>query len=131
MKAYAYCTWAGAGCLLRLNGKKLPVEETMRAYPWHGDLLDIIRKRTGISRFPDLLAEARAHLGRPQPVLPDARAKGQGPRRHADGSGGAIVCSLDAGREHARRHLPPLPESPRQHDERPALPPCAGIGMRV
>jgi hypothetical protein len=35
----------------------------------HGDLLDIIRERTGISRFPDLLAEARAHLGRPQPVL--------------------------------------------------------------
>ena len=39
----------------------------------HGDLLDIIRERTGISRFPDLLAEARAHLGRPQPVLPDAQ----------------------------------------------------------
>ncbi|APG49274.1 DUF7146 domain-containing protein [Phaeobacter porticola] len=38
----------------------------------HGDLLDIIRERTGISRFPDLLTEARAHLGRPQPVLPDA-----------------------------------------------------------
>ena len=37
----------------------------------HGDLLDIIRERTGISHFPDLLAEARAHLGRPQPVLPD------------------------------------------------------------
>jgi len=37
----------------------------------HGDLLDIIRERTGISRFPDLLAEARAHLGRPQLVLPD------------------------------------------------------------
>lgn len=37
----------------------------------HGDLLDIIRARTGISRFPDLLAEARAHLGRPQPVLPE------------------------------------------------------------
>ena len=38
----------------------------------HGDLLDIIRARTGITRFPDLLAEARAHLGRPQPVVPDA-----------------------------------------------------------
>ncbi|MFC0159100.1 MULTISPECIES: DUF7146 domain-containing protein [Mameliella] len=37
----------------------------------HGDLLDIIRARTGITRFPDLLAEARAHLGRPQPVVPD------------------------------------------------------------
>jgi hypothetical protein len=37
----------------------------------HGDLLDIIRERTGISRFPDLLAEARAHLGRPQPALPE------------------------------------------------------------
>jgi len=36
----------------------------------HGDLLDIIRERTGISRFPDLLAEARAHLGRPTPVIP-------------------------------------------------------------
>jgi len=36
-----------------------------------GDLLDIIRERTGITRFPDLLAEARAHLGRPQPVVPD------------------------------------------------------------
>ena len=29
----------------------------------HGDLLDIIRERTGITRFPELLAEARAHLG--------------------------------------------------------------------
>ena len=37
----------------------------------HGDLLDIIRERTGITRFPDLLAEARAHLGGPPPVLPD------------------------------------------------------------
>jgi len=36
-----------------------------------GDLLDIIRERTGITRFPDLLAEARAHLGRPQPVFPE------------------------------------------------------------
>lgn len=35
----------------------------------HGDLLDIIRERTGITHFPDLLAEARAHLGRPQPVV--------------------------------------------------------------
>ena len=37
----------------------------------HGDLLDIIRERTGITRFPDLLAEARVHLGRPQPVAPE------------------------------------------------------------
>ena len=37
----------------------------------HGDLLDIIRERTGITRFPDLLAEARAHLGRPALVIPD------------------------------------------------------------
>ncbi len=43
----------------------------------YGDLLDIIRERTGISRFPDLLAEARAHLGRPAPVLPD----GPSPRK--------------------------------------------------
>ena len=43
----------------------------------HGDLLDIIRERTGITRFPDLLAEARTHLGRPSPVLPD----GPAPRR--------------------------------------------------
>ena len=35
----------------------------------HGDLLDIIRERTGITRFPDLLVEARAHLGRSQPVV--------------------------------------------------------------
>jgi hypothetical protein len=35
----------------------------------HGDLLDIIRERTGITRFPDLVAEARAHLGSPQPVV--------------------------------------------------------------
>jgi len=33
----------------------------------HGDLLDIIRARTGITPFPELLAEARAHLGRPMP----------------------------------------------------------------
>ena len=40
----------------------------------HGDLLDIIRERTGITRFPELLTEARAHLGRPQRVdfPPDA-----------------------------------------------------------
>ena len=38
----------------------------------HGDLLDIICERTGIARFPDLLAEARVHLCRPQPVHPDA-----------------------------------------------------------
>lgn len=37
----------------------------------YGDLLDIIRARTGITRFPELLEEARAHLGRPQPDLPD------------------------------------------------------------
>jgi len=37
----------------------------------YGDLLDIIRARTGITRFPELLDEARVHLGRPQPVLPD------------------------------------------------------------
>lgn len=42
----------------------------------HGDLLDIIRERTGITRFPELLAEARAHLGRAQPV-PDAPAPGR------------------------------------------------------
>jgi len=53
----------------------------------HGDLLDIIRERTGISRFPDLLAEARAHLGRPQPVLPNTpvpkKAKAPGGTRAA------------------------------------------------
>ncbi|TQM94648.1 DUF7146 domain-containing protein [Roseinatronobacter monicus] len=38
----------------------------------YGDLLDIIRARTGITRFPELLDEARAHLGRPMPVIPDA-----------------------------------------------------------
>jgi hypothetical protein len=38
----------------------------------HGDLLDIIRERTGITRFPDLLAEARAHLGRPALIILDA-----------------------------------------------------------
>jgi hypothetical protein len=37
----------------------------------HGDLLDIIRERTGITRFPELLAEARAHLGRPQRIVPE------------------------------------------------------------
>jgi len=53
----------------------------------HGDLLDIIRERTGISRFPDLLAEARAHLGRPQPFLPNTpvpkKAKAPGGTRAA------------------------------------------------
>jgi len=34
----------------------------------YGDLLDIIKARTGIARFPDLLEEVRAHLGRPMPV---------------------------------------------------------------
>ena len=49
----------------------------------HGDLLDIIRARTGISRFPDLLTEARAHLGRPQPVLSDVPK----PRKSKDPGG--------------------------------------------
>ncbi|TQM90034.1 DUF7146 domain-containing protein [Roseinatronobacter monicus] len=40
----------------------------------YGDLLDIIRARTGITRFPELLDEARTHLGRPMPVMPDAPA---------------------------------------------------------
>jgi hypothetical protein len=54
----------------------------------HGDLLDIIAKRTGISRFPDLLAEARAHLGRPQPVLADS------PRpRKANAAGGTPAAA--------------------------------------
>jgi hypothetical protein len=48
-----------------------------------GDLLDIIRERTGITRFPDLLAEARAHLGRPQPVVPDTPS----PRKDKSPSG--------------------------------------------
>jgi hypothetical protein len=52
----------------------------------HGDLLDIIRERTGISRFPDLLVETRAHLGRP-PVPPDTpaarKAKAPGGTRNA------------------------------------------------
>jgi hypothetical protein len=43
----------------------------------YGDLLDIIRARTGITRFPELLDEARAHLGRPMPVLPDALRPGK------------------------------------------------------
>ena len=34
----------------------------------YGDLLDIIKARTGIARFPDLLAEVRAHLRRPMPA---------------------------------------------------------------
>jgi hypothetical protein len=84
----------------------------------HGDLLDIIRERTGISRFPDLLVEARAYLGRPQPVPSDIPV----PRKAK--APGASVCSLGTGRRHACRHLPPLPEpDPRRQDERPALPP--------
>ena len=54
----------------------------------HGDLLDIIRARTGITRFPDLLAEARAHLGRPQPVLLEAT----GPRK-TKGPGGTPAAA--------------------------------------
>ena len=49
----------------------------------HGDLLDIIRARTGISRFLDLLTEARVHLGRPQPVTPAVPA----PRKAKDPGG--------------------------------------------
>jgi len=47
----------------------------------HGDLLDIIRERAGLTRVPDLLAEARAHLGRPQLVVLDESAprKGKAP----------------------------------------------------
>jgi hypothetical protein len=59
----------------------------------HGDLLDIIRERTGISRFPDLLAEARSHLGRPQPVFPDVSVQ-----RKAKAPGGtpAVAARLFA-----------------------------------
>ena len=55
----------------------------------HGDLLDIIRARTGITRFPDLLAEARAHLGRQQPVLPDT----PGPRKSKRPGGTPVAAS--------------------------------------
>jgi hypothetical protein len=54
----------------------------------HGDLLDIIRERTGISRFPDLLAEARAYLGRPQPVLPNKQVQ-----RKAKAAGGTPAAA--------------------------------------
>ncbi|MCA0424203.1 MAG: toprim domain-containing protein [Proteobacteria bacterium] len=54
-----------------------------------GDLLDIIRERTGITRFPDLLAEARMHLGRPQSVLPDANS----PRSRKSPSGTPAAAS--------------------------------------
>ncbi len=53
-----------------------------------GDLLDIIRERTGITRFPDLLAEARAYLGRPQPVLPEMP-----PPRKAKAPGGTPAAA--------------------------------------
>ncbi|MDX5368001.1 MAG: toprim domain-containing protein [Alphaproteobacteria bacterium] len=55
----------------------------------HGDLLDIIRERTGISRFPDLLAEARAYLGRPQPVFPDVPVQ-----RKAKAPGGTPAAAV-------------------------------------
>ena len=55
----------------------------------HGDLLDIIRERTGITRFPDLLAEARVHLGRSQPALPDANP----PRSRKSPSGTPAAAS--------------------------------------
>lgn len=58
----------------------------------HGDLLDIIRARTGITRFPELLDEARAHLGRPQPVIPDASA----PRKPKIPGGTAAAARLFA-----------------------------------
>jgi len=43
-----------------------------------GDLLDIIQARTGIATFPELLEEARAHLGRPALVeaMEDANTRG-------------------------------------------------------
>lgn len=59
----------------------------------HGDLLDIIRARTGIERFPELLAEARAHLGRPQPVAPQRPA---GKDRETDGGKPASAARLFA-----------------------------------
>jgi hypothetical protein len=55
----------------------------------YGDLLDIIRERTGITRFPDLLAEARAHLGRPAPVLPD----GPSPRKSKTPGGTPVAAA--------------------------------------
>lgn len=68
----------GRSLFVRLTGPALGPgaagKYTDAATGEHGDLLDIIRERTGITRFPDLLAEARVHLGRPQPVLPDANS---------------------------------------------------------
>lgn len=58
-----------------------------------GDLLDIIRARTGIERFPDLLAEARTHLGRPQPVAPEQPAAKE---RKAEGGRPAAAARLFA-----------------------------------
>ncbi len=68
----------GRSLFVRLTGPKAGAgasgKWTDSATGEHGDLLDIIRQRTGITRFPDLLAEARAHLGRPQPVGPEIPA---------------------------------------------------------
>ena len=62
----------GRSLFVRLTG---PMSGPGAAGKWtdaatgeYGDLLDIIRERTGITHFPDLLTEARAHLGRPQPI---------------------------------------------------------------
>ncbi|PZQ96192.1 MAG: DNA primase [Cereibacter sphaeroides] len=69
----------GRSLFVRLSG---PTSGTGAAGKWtdaatgeHGDLLDIIRERTGITRFPDLLTEARTHLGRPVSLQPEVSRK--------------------------------------------------------
>ena len=65
----------------------------------HGDLLDIIRARTGIARFPDILAEATRFLGFPAPVLVQEGGKfperGKGDRgNHCETAGKLFRASV-------------------------------------
>jgi hypothetical protein len=90
-----------------------------------GDLLDIIRERTGITRFPDLLAEARVHLGRPQPVLPDANSPRS--RKSPSGTPAAaarlFAASLPLAGSLAETYLRIPGHHPNGAECNPALPP--------
>ncbi len=52
---------------------------TDRASGEHGDLLDVIRERRGLTDFPDILDEARAFLSLPRPQLDSTRRSRRDP----------------------------------------------------
>jgi hypothetical protein len=69
---------------LKASGKGAAGKWTDAATDDHGDLLDIIRETCGLTTFPDVVAEARRFLGRPQEKSRPRSAKVHAGRQRQD-----------------------------------------------